>query len=326
MSTTWMVKTNGDPLAAIRQVLLDVWKSCRLDGMLLPRYQSASGGVAPFMAVHPEEIQRADPCAPLQIRNAAPRLLEIAAELPTGNYAAVLRPCEGRVIDKKNARTRLNLEGWFFIGIDCLASFPKEDFVWRLKQAGGVDSLTREVIQFARQGGIVPYRYRRACQECPEPEWDGANLSIEILGLPVKEYLLVSAHDDAAAACLDQIAERPALPALIDARQRILEKIKERRLAARQRRVLNLEAGLPETVEELIAWLENCAPCRECLEACPVYADELASGASRAAAREAAVRHWLSGCVACGMCEEACLRGFPMTAIIHRLEAHLVPA
>lgn len=326
MSATWMIKTNGDPLTAIRQVLLGIWKSYQLDGMLLPRYQPASGGVAPFMAIHPDEVQHADPCAPLQTRNAAPRLLEIAGELPAGSYAAVLRPCEGRVLDTKNSRTRLNLKGWWFIGIDCLASFPREDFVWRLKQAGGIDSLTREVMQFARQGGIAPYRYRRACQECPDPEWDGANLSIEILGLPVKEYFLVTAYDDAAATCLDQIAEQPALPALIDARQRILEKIKERRYAARQRRVASLATGLPETVEELIAWLEDCAPCRECLEACPVYTGELARGASSAAAREAAVRGWLSGCVACGLCEEACSRGFPMTAIIHRIEAHLVPA
>jgi formate hydrogenlyase subunit 6/NADH:ubiquinone oxidoreductase subunit I len=106
----------------------------------------------------------------------------------------------------------------------------------------------------------------------------------------------------------------------------MLEKIKTRRSSVRERRKFKLADGLPATITELIVWLENCAPCRECLEACPIYAGELERGGNSAGALETAVRHWLAGCVACGMCEEACSRGFPMAAIIHRMEDELALA
>jgi formate dehydrogenase subunit beta len=324
MATTWMVKTNGDPLTAIRKILLGIWETSHLDGMLIPRYLAASGGVIPFMAVNPEQVDKADICAPLQIKNATQRFSELARELPSGKYAAVLRPCEGRALETKFTRTSLNTSGWFFIAVDCLACFPKNDIPWRLKESGGVDQLTREMMNFARQGGIAYYRYRSACQECSQPGWEGAHLSIEFLGLPIKDYLLVTARDSEAENCIAQFAVSPATPSAITARQRTLEKIEIRRLSARRRRIANLQEGFPATIPEFITWLENCAPCRECLEACPVYSGELALGESSNESREAAVKYWLNGCVDCGMCEEACLRGFPLTAIINRMEDQLV--
>jgi CO dehydrogenase/acetyl-CoA synthase alpha subunit len=59
--------------------------------------------------------------------------------------------------------------------------------------------------------------------------------------------------------------------------------------------------------------------CQECLVACTVYAGEMALAREGATTRLASVRRWLESCAACGMCEEACPRGFPMAAVIRRV-------
>jgi formate dehydrogenase subunit beta len=319
-----MIKTNGDPLATIRRLLVSIWKEAQLDGMMIPRFEPSSLGVVPFMAITPEQVARADPCAPLQIKNAARRVADLARELPTGRYAAVLRPCEGRALDGICERSSLKMDDWLLIGVDCLACFPRKEFAWRLEKAGGVDPISQEALHFARQGGITPYRYRRACQECSAPGWEGAALSIELLGLPVRRWLHVRVQEGVNSLDLSGIADGQADPVMVAGRQRVLDEVIARRSSARLHTGFNLPAGVPATVDELIAWLDNCAPCQECLLACPIYVDEMALARQGELSRIDAVKRWLAACSSCGLCEEACPKGFPMSAVIHRLEDELI--
>jgi len=146
-----------------------LWQETGLEGMLLPRYQAETGGLVPYLAQESDDLATAYPFAPLVKVNAARQVARLAREQPTARFAAILRPCETRALSAIEKRSPSGVEYWLIVGTDCLASFPAEDFAWRLEKAGGVDGLTREALKFARQGGIAPYRYRLACQMCADP-------------------------------------------------------------------------------------------------------------------------------------------------------------
>jgi len=320
-----MVKTGGDTLGAIRRLLQEIWRRARLDGMLVPAHHAGELESAPLLVEDVEQLALSDPTVPLVPVNSARLVAEYARQLPAGRYAAVLRSCESRALQEIIQRESLDLSNWLLIGIDCLASFSEEDFEWRVQKAGSVDELTRENLSHARQGVIAPHRYRHACQMCLEPEAQRSDLLICLLGLPLKEAFLVRAEDPELAARLglDEITSGAADPALIAQNAHMLEVLNERRVRTLERMVSELSGDLPGDLDELLAQLESCAPCRECLEACPIYSYEVARSADgQTLTREGAIR-WMLSCVSCGMCEQACPTDLPLPAIIRRVRQEL---
>jgi Pyruvate/2-oxoacid:ferredoxin oxidoreductase delta subunit len=216
--------------------------------------------------------------------------------------------------------------------VDCLASYAEEDFEWRVQKAGSVEQLTQENLRHARQGGIALHRFRQACQMCTSPQASLGGVTICLLGLPVRHVLLIRAKDEDTARRLhlDQITDGEAAYALIAQHEQTVNALVERRARTLEHMVQKLSADLPQDVDELIAHLQNCAPCRECLKVCPIYTFEVAQASGEPdLSREAAVR-WLVSCVSCGMCEQACPRHLPLTAILsrisHELKYDLTPA
>ncbi|HLE51077.1 MAG TPA: hypothetical protein VI755_03410 [Anaerolineales bacterium] len=321
MTTTWMIKTNGDPLGAVRGFLDRLWQETGLKGMLLPQYQAETGGVVPYLAQEPADLATAYPFTPLVKVNAARQVAQLAHEQPVARFAAVLRPCETRALCAIEKRSPSGVEHWLIVGTDCLASFPAEDFAWRLEKAGGVDGLTREALRFARQGEIAPYRYRLACQMCADPMCQGVDLAIELLGLPVNELLLVNAKDESTATRLhlSEITDGPASPAWVAQRTHTLDAIRKRHTSTHARMVKELPGDLPTTVSEFVQMLAECFPCQSCLEACPVYSGELASRRFDGSIQVDDIVCWLTDCAACGLCDEACPKNLPITAFVSRL-------
>jgi formate dehydrogenase subunit beta len=321
MTTTWMIKTNSDPLGAARGFLDRMWQETGLEGMLLPRYQAETGGVVPSLVQEPADLATAYPFAPLVAVNAARQVAQLAREQPASRFAAVLRPCEARALRAIEKRSPSGVECWLIVGTDCLASFPAEDYAWRLERAGGVDGLTREALKFARQGGIAPYRYRLACQMCADPACQGVDLAIELLGLPVNQLLLVNAKNESTATRLhlSEITDGPAKPAWVAQRAHTLDGIRKRHASTHDRLVKELAGGLPTTVGEFVQMLAECLPCQSCLEACPIYSGELASHRFDGSIQADDIVRWLADCVECGLCDEACPKNLPITAIVSRL-------
>ena len=325
MSDVWVIQTQADPLGAIRRFLQDLWQQTKLEGLLAPVYQGESG-VIPQLVEKPEHIPEIDPCVPLMPVNAARLVASQARRHPGVRFGAVLRSCEGRALSEIARREALDLSSWLIIGVDCLASFPAEDFDWRLQKAGSIEQLSRENLSHARQGGIALHRFRNACQMCTHPEATKADLSLCLLGLPVKEIILVKAKDaqTASQVGLSQITAGLADPALVAQHEHMLETIHERRTHTLERMISELGTSLPDDVDSLIVHLTNCAPCRECLDACPIYASEVAQlGVEQPLTREATMR-WLVSCVSCGMCEQSCPNHLPLTAIVRRIKEQLI--
>lgn len=325
MSNAWMIYTHDDPLKTIRRFLHDLWQQAELQGMLLPTYQDDQAETKPHIVEDIKLLQEADPCVPLMPVNSSKLVVEYARLHPEGRYGAVLRSCEGRALTEITRRADLDLKNWLLIGVDCLASYPEDDFEWRVQKAGTVEQLTQENLSHARQGGIALHRFRHACQMCTAPQASLGDVLICLLGLPVKHVLLVQAKDEATARRLhlDQITDGEAPPALVAQHEQTVHTLVERRSRTLEHMIQDLNENLPQDVDELIAHLQNCTPCRECLDVCPIYSYELdQSGSEPVLSREAAIR-WLVSCVSCGMCEQACPNHLPLTATLRRISQEL---
>jgi len=320
-SNSWMLHTRGDPLGVTRRLLRQVWINAAMQGMIMPVYQTETLQAAPQLVDQPQELASADPFVPFVPMNTARLVSQLIAQEPRSHYGAVLRSCEARALSCVAERDQLVLDNWLVISVDCLASFPVEEYEWRVDRAGRVDRLTREVLRFARQGGIAPYRYRRACQMCVSPLAQDADLSIGLLGLPIKDLILVTARDEAIAErlCLAEITDGPAPLSMLEQRQRLADRLCELHQEVRASMLAALAEELPQAPQELLAHLGKCAPCQLCLEVCPVYAGELSAGANGFGVLAEETRTWLASCVYCGMCEQACPRELPLTAIHTRI-------
>jgi Pyruvate/2-oxoacid:ferredoxin oxidoreductase delta subunit len=174
-------------------------------------------------------------------------------------------------------------------------------------------------------GGIMAYRYRSACQMCTSPRASGAHLNLGVLGLPVRQHLLIQARDSITAEWLrlDQLADREADPDLVEVRERTVSKMAERNNRTRERITQGLADVLPRDVGSLIEQFEACGACQECLNNCPICAvDSPRRGPDRKYLREDITR-WMISCAGCGMCEQACPHHLPLTAIFHYIKQQL---
>lgn len=323
--TTWILNTNGNPLATAREFLQTVWAYANLEGMVVPIYQLGYTTAKMTLINDPAQIEEANPFVPLMQFNAGKLVAQLAHEMPDVRLAIVLRACELRALDERVKMDPVNLEKWLMIGVECMACFPAQDFEWRVQKAGSVEQLTDLVLRNARQGGIALDRFRSACQMCSKPEPSHFDLCLELLGLPAKEMMLVSAKDDAIVRKfhLYEITDGPASPEILVLHDRMLKTIEERRERAREREIRALSPDLPSTLEGLVSFLLECQPCQKCMEACPALAEEFNHAIRSGKASADLAKRWLMSCAECGMCEQACPKDVPLAAIMNRISREL---
>lgn len=327
MSKEWVVPTQGDPLRTMRDLLGAIWDRAALEGMILPLRRPEGGDVRTLHAENRSQLSGFDPLAPVMPLNSAREIAEQMRSTPSAAWGAALRPCELRSLACLCKVQGVANPQFLRIGVDCLATFSPQDYERRARSAGGVERMSEESAQFARQGGIAAYRYRTACQICPSPSPGEADLTLGLIGLPVREYLLVLTQSEEVSARLGlkTLAAGPAPQAAIAQRRHALEALVARRERKCERVLSALPDGLPEEVAELVDHLRSCRPCRDCLDACPTCLQVLELGATNTAPLLRAAEQWVVLCSGCGMCDQACPRGYPLSAVIRRLARSLVP-
>lgn len=324
MNTQWIVRTQEDPLRATRRFLGALWTRAGLQGMFVPVRESDAYRVAAHLLDNPAALEEADPFAPVLARNGAAEALRLARAGGEEPYGAILHACEVRALEELVKREPLVPGRLLVIGVDCLATFPVEEYERRARTEGDADAVTLETLKFARQGGILLYRDRPACQMCASPAPQATDLSLGLLGLPSSELILVTARDPETALRLHlaEITDGEAPEAVVADRESMCTTIAERRERTRERMVEAL-TGVPATVQELVAHLTACVPCKECLDACALYAGELSTpGLSQAEIIERVSRRIIA-CAGCGMCEQACPQHLPLAAIMSRIRREL---
>ncbi|MCB2180022.1 4Fe-4S dicluster domain-containing protein [bacterium] len=314
MRTAWSIKTHGKPLKTVTQMMTALWDTLEINAMLLPLKNEA--GIWQMEEItNSADLERANPFTPIMAENIAPQIIPFLEKYPSEKVAALLRPCEVQALFKIDDSISLNLDNFIIFSADCLGTFPSDEFGWRSERKGTGESLTEETLHFSKYGGIAPYRYRSACQLCKNPIANQADINFNIVGVPVREQIIVSTYNG----LKDRIEQTPWAQ-LAD--QHILtthDSISEKLLYRNQQTTTRLSKTLIENtglnLETLIDQLNTCEDCQACMQVCPMCtAFNFSRDENNKLDRETVI-NWMLSCIGCGMCEQACANHKPLAAL-----------
>jgi formate dehydrogenase subunit beta len=313
MDTDWVILTHGDPLGALQKFIKMLWEQTDLhDLVVAPRNGK-------YLLESPQDLEELNPFRPLMKLNTARLVVQADQENPGQRLGAVLRPCEMRALNEMAARGAVKREDILAICVDCLGTFPAEEFEWRTERSD--KGLTREALRFAPQGGISAYRYRPACQMCAEPGATDGDVNIGVFGLPVRQSILVNAHNGSV--ILKSITDGLASDVLVGKRVQMLAKISERHVRTRERVLKALEDDLPADLGKLLEQFETCGDCQACMNVCPIcVVDQPRKSPDGRLVREDLV-NWLLSCAGCGMCEQSCPQHQPLSAVFSHIRTQI---
>lgn len=327
MNTQWIIQTRGDPLGTIRRFVGDLWQQAALDGMLVTANGGSEAGLArPLLIDDPAQLEGFNPFRPVMTINAARLVPELVKHNPQARLGGVLRPCEMRALNEMAKHNGFKLDNFTSISIDCLGTVPADEYRWRAARKGTTGGgLAQESLQFARQGGILGYRYRSACQVCASPAAGEAEVNINILGLPVRQLILVQARSQEIAERLrlQNLSDGAASPEIIEQHAHILARIKERHQNTMRRVENGLGDSLPQDLDALIARLEGCGDCQVCVNVCPICTIDAPQRDEHGHYRRGDVLRWMISCAGCGMCEQACKDRLPLSVIFGHIRSIL---
>lgn len=328
MVTQWMLDTYGDPLGRLRDFTRKVWELAGLSAMLAVINETQEFTLQPTIIENSETLNQVNPFKPLMTLNSARLVPVLMKKFQNARIGALFRPCEMRALIEMSKHDSFDLNLVFTICVDCLGTLPLEEFRWQAQRKTSNQRLTEETLKFARQGGILAYRYRSACQMCPSPEAIGADINIGVIGLPVRRYLLIEARNETVAANLhlDSILDEEADAELINQRRHVLARLHQRNEHTFERVTRGIADTLPSDTHGLAEQLDHCFPCQECMNNCPICTTEYPSRDANGRYDRNQIARWLISCVGCGMCEQACPQRLPLSAIFDYIRRQLTEA
>lgn len=323
---------SSDTLGATREFLKTLLEKNVVDALLVPLEVPSADQVTPILVNEPKQLDTANPLAPVMRVNAAAVLARIQREEGARRIGAVLRPCELRATIELAKFGRIDLDRMMLIGIDCMGTYEPEAYA-QLARASA-DSPTDEVLRWTRQGPIAPYRLRNACQMCENFAAENADVLIELIGMNVREHLMIEARENVA----EKLNLTPGRP---DGREKAIARLASIRHHRREE-ALTKATQLLSDIPSLLGLVASCTACGECQDACPFCGTEAFTPKPAKEPHTDRLRVWPSGegplrvarervigpmsdliamgrraasCVGCGMCETSCPRHVPLTAI-----------
>ena len=337
VNNVWSLETNGDPLGKVRDFIAQIWLETGLAGMLVTMVGGNEVRTTPRFITNIKFLNEVNPFQPLMEINVARLIPELLANHPDEKIGALLRPCEMRALIEMTKHSSITIDRLLTISVDCLGTFPADEYQWRLDRieksnpdqgiivSKSSDELAREALKFARQGGIVPYRYRSACQICISPAAKHADINIHILGLPVRQQILVVLNDPALATRynLKPLTDWKANEDLILQHERIVSKKNEQYQRTLKRINEGLVELLPANLDTVIHQLESCGDCQKCMDVCPICFVDRPTRYSDGHYDRSDVVRWLVSCVGCGMCEQSCPNHLPLSTIFSHIRHQL---
>lgn len=332
MRTTIPVE-NGDTLAALQGFLRRLLEAGVVEALLVP-LRTPHGAVAPALVTDPARLAAADPLAPVLPVNGAALAGQLSLRPPRPRVAAVLRPCELRALVELIKLQQAGREDLTLIALDCAGTYDAADF--RAQGAALWPALYRTA---ATQPDSPDPGLRPACRMCAHPVFEGADITLELLGSDLEAAIFVSLPDE--------LGERLGFEAAAgNGRPDVVNRLVAAREGARAAELAAIRARL--AAEGLTGVLDACLRCHNCMVACPicycktcvfrsaVFDHEplqyLAWARQKGACRLPAdaglfhltrLNHMGLSCVGCGLCSQACPVDLPVGPVFQAIGGQL---
>ena len=302
-------------------------------GAVLLPVEVEGGLVSLGLVASPEGVERSRAMAPYMGVNGA-RVLQMMTKVSPSSrpVAAVLRPCEVRAAVELRKLQQVAEENLFLVALDCLGTYPLEEYRQRLEQGVPEEPEPEEV------------RLREACRVCLWPVAPWADLRVGFLGLEGR-VVLEALTEEGEEALRQMGLEIEELD--LDEREARIEEVLKGRKAA-EGELLELQQRELKGHEAILGALSACIKCLNCMTVCPLcYCKEcffnsptfemeadrfLRLASSRPALRMPSevllfhltrMAHMGTSCVACGMCQEGCPQEVPVFRLFKAVSKRL---
>jgi len=346
-----MVKTakinvkDGDLLATLREFFRSTLQLDDISAILVPQHLPMKNVVMPTLVTNPEQLDGADPLAPVFPMNAAKIVSRLTRKPMGGKVAVVLRPCEIRAFIELVKLKQGRIEEVVLVGIDCLGAFKNSDYIQIVgeKESEFTAGFYQDVLS-GKEVAPEGFDLAPACKACENPVPNGADILIGLFGVDTNKDLLVQARTPKGEELyknlnLSEAEEPPERPAAV-------ESLIAERTAYRDEMFAET-AEATNSLEKLSSYLSNCVNCYNCRVACPVcYCKECVFVTDvfnhdpvqylRWANRKGVIKmptdtvfyhitriaHMSTACVGCGQCTNACPNNIPVMELFRTVSYH----
>jgi formate dehydrogenase subunit beta len=331
-----MLKTNGNPQAALQSVLQGLLASHRVDAVMVAARTPYSSLPMPTLFADPDQMAAVDPLAPVAPFNAARQAAAVLRHDAGRRVALVLRPCEVRALIELVKLHQCTLSKAVLIGMDCRGRME--------------NSLYLESIRDLPEGRAAvepaadrPGQITAACQACLQFQPRAVDLAVCLIGHDAAESVGISAATETGRSILAGLPLEPGQEP--SGRAAEAAEILEQRRRNRET-LLRETAARTAAIEKLQSYFATCLNCYNCRVACPVcYCRECVFGTDvfahppevllRRAAKRGAVKlptdttmfhltrmaHMGHACVGCGHCTSVCPSHIPVADVFIQVAA-----
>ncbi len=243
--------------------LADLIKNDAVDAVLTPMTQP-KGGVMQTLVTSSENLNAADPFAPVVPLNGA-KIGSSLTTSPSGKRVAmVMRSCEIRAMIELVKLKQANLDDTLLIGIDCFGRYENTDFLKYMAQGGNSESFIENGAEGTTEANGCDVT--GACKICEYPAPDNVDIRLCTIGSESGTIYIEAITGKGEEALGLSGAKKAKAPS---GRSAAVKKLVASRTAAKEE-VFAQFRDVTNSFDALDDKLAACINCYNCRVACPV--------------------------------------------------------